>query len=310
VLPMRTDDRAISIAGRNEPTAGQSRLRLDRTIVPMPEKGPVRAFREADLEDDTISVGVEEMVASGRRGLCAASRPVQWQLEDRTMTAHVWISDCRADSTLIIPMGSDFSERRPELSEKAGLMRLLGQTVPADMLPRILWGKTNSSLPRKLPHFFVANGNWLVSRKAADVISQFDLGDGGLYPVQIFKKDRTTPVEGEFLCLNVGAQKSAFLPEQSPRVAKCNPELPWWTLPPKDKDDAASVSSTALQGPDLWWDRTIDSGFFLSGPLGDALKKAGLAKAFRLYRCPVVEGRVLTSNEVNADAMIDVRMGQ
>ena len=206
------------------------------------------------------------------------------------MSTHVWISDCRADSTLIRLTTSDLYEIDPRKVSDAGMKRLLGETVPVDMLPRVIWPLPAARNFDKLPHFFVAADNWIVSRKAADIISRFDLGDGGLYPVQILKKDRKTPVEGEFLCLNVGAQKSAFLPEKSPLTIQWNPELPWRTLPSKDKDGAASVSSAALEGPDLWWDRGIDSGFFLSGALGDSLKKAGMAKAFRLYRCPVVEG--------------------
>lgn len=205
------------------------------------------------------------------------------------MSKHVWISDCRADSTLIKMMGSDLSERSPDLSEKASIMRLMSQTVPVEMLPQILWEKNRNRTLRKLPNFFVGNGNWIVSRKAADIIGQFDLGDGGLYPVQIFQSDRTTPVEGEFLCLNVGAQKSAFLPEQSPRVANRIPDYSWG-LPDRDIDDALHVSAAALAGPDLWYDPRVYNGFFLSEALGTALKKAGMAKAFRLYHCPVVEG--------------------
>jgi len=206
------------------------------------------------------------------------------------MTAHVWISDCRADSTLIKMVTADIVESDFETAVKASRMQKAGNLVPVHMLPKCIWVDKQKGRINSFPALFYGNGYWIVSRKAADIIGQFDLGDGGLYPVQMFQSDRTTPVEGEFLCLNVGAQKSAFLPEQSPRLRKRSPYLPRWTLPSKDKDDAASVSSTALQGPDIWWDHSINSGFFLSGPLGDALKKAGMAKAFRLYRCPVVEG--------------------
>jgi hypothetical protein len=202
--------------------------------------------------------------------------------------SHVWVSDCREDSTLIIAMKSDLSERSLESSAKASLMSLLGQTVPFDLLPQKFWEKPKYPLPRRLPNFFVGNGNWIVSWKAADIIARFDLGDGGLYPVEIFQSDRTTPVEGEFLCLNVGAQKSAFLPERSPRALK-QPGLEDWTLPGAQKDDVFHVSTAANDGPDVWWDPRVRSGFFVSQALGDALKKARMAKAFRLYRCPVVE---------------------
>ena len=203
------------------------------------------------------------------------------------MSKHVWISACRADSTLIKMVTADIVDRDTETAVRAGMMILMGQTVPVDMLPKVIW--CDYSGPNKLPNFFNGNGYWIVSRKAADIISRFDLGDGGLYPVQILKKDRKTPVEGEFLCLNVGAQKSAFLPERSPRVSNRIPDYSWG-LPDRDIDDALFVSVAALEGPDLWYDPRVYNGFFMSEALGSALKKAGMAKAFRLYRCPVVEG--------------------
>lgn len=203
------------------------------------------------------------------------------------MSKHDWISACRADSTLIKMVTADIFDRDTETAVRAGMMILIGQTVPVDMLPNVIW--YDYSGPNYFLSFFNGDGYWIVSRKAADIYSRFDLADGGLYPVQILKKDRKIPVEGEFVSLNVGAQKSAFLPEKSPLTIKRNPGLPERTLSSKDKDGAASVSNAALEGPDLWWDRRINSGFFLIGALGDSLNKAGMAKAFRLYRCPVVE---------------------
>jgi hypothetical protein len=205
------------------------------------------------------------------------------------MTAHVWISACRADSTLIKMVTADIVENDFETAVKASRMQKAGDVVPVHMLPKVIWVDKRKGRINSFPAFFNGNGYWIVSRKAADIISMFDLGDGGLYPVQIFQSDRTTPVEGEFLCLNVGAQKTAFLPEQSPRAFK-RPELEEWSLPSAPKDDVFHVSAAALRGSEVWWDPRVRSGFFLSEALGAALKKAGMAKAFRLYRCSVVEG--------------------
>jgi hypothetical protein len=176
-----------------------------------------------------------------------------------------------------------------ETAVKASRMQKAGDVVPVHMLPKVIWVDKGKGRINSFPAFFYGNGYWIVSRKAADIISQFDLGDGGLYPVKIFQSDRKTPVEGEFLCLNVGAQKLAFLPEQSPPAFK-QPDLERWTLPSAPKDDVFHVSAAVLRGPDVWWDPRVRSGFFLSEALGAALKKADMAKAFRLYRCPVVEG--------------------
>src|SRR4051812_22094490 len=42
----------------------------------------------------------------------------------------------------------------------------------------------------RLPNIFHAGSFWVVSKAAANVLRQFDLGAGGLYPVKVFKKDR------------------------------------------------------------------------------------------------------------------------
>jgi hypothetical protein len=47
---------------------------------------------------------------------------------------------------------------------------------------------------RELPDIFCAGTVWAISKAAADVLRQFDLGGGGLYPVKVFKKDQQTPV--------------------------------------------------------------------------------------------------------------------
>jgi hypothetical protein len=205
------------------------------------------------------------------------------------MNSHVWVSDCSADSTLIKMVTADIVENDFEAAVQASRMQKKGMAVPVHMLPKQIWVDKGRSRIKGLPAFFYGNGYWIVSRKAADILSRFNLGDGGLYPVQMFQSDRTTPVDGEFLCLNLGAQKSAFLPEKSPRAFQ-RPGLEVWSLPSSEKDDVLHVRASAIDGPDVWRDPRVRSGFFVSEALGGALKKAGMAKAFRLYRCPVVEG--------------------
>jgi hypothetical protein len=266
----------------------QSRPRTDRAKVFAPANGPAQTGGEPH-HATSIGASSDQYAVSAKAEIsreCCVD--INCHPEKRPMSKHVWISDCRADTTLIRLTTSDLYEIDPRKVRDAGMKRLLGETVPVNMLPRVIWPLPAARSFDKLPHFFVAADNWIVSRKAADIISRFDLGDGGLYPVQILKKDRKTLVEGEFLCLNVGAQKSAFLPERSPRVSNRIPDYSWG-LPDRDIDDALFVSVAALEGPDLWYDPRVYNGFFMSEALGSALKTAGMAKAFRLYRCPVVE---------------------
>jgi hypothetical protein len=54
------------------------------------------------------------------------------------------------------------------------------------------------------------------------------------------------------------------------------------------QDDDFAVTRAALDGPDLWGDERLATGFFVGPRLGAALQKAGLAKVFHLLRSRVV----------------------
>lgn len=130
----------------------------------------------------------------------------------------------------------------------------------------------------------------IVSERAANVLSKFDLGAGGLLGVDVMQPDGVTPVNGKFFCLNFGAQKEAFASANSKEghpyiYNSSHPLLPGWGA---IKDDLVAVTSTALTGADLWTDPALMAGvFFVSGRLHAALKKENLVEAFRLYRCRI-----------------------
>lgn len=139
----------------------------------------------------------------------------------------------------------------------------------------------------RMAHLFTVNGFLCTTEKTAAVLRQHDLGTGGLYPLELVRSDGVTPVEGLFWALNFGAKKNALVMEESRSVdgpnwrGNCRPEL--WI-----KDDDFAVTRAALDGPDLWGDERVETGFFVSPRLGAALHKAGLAKVFHLLRCRVV----------------------
>ncbi|MCW3781844.1 imm11 family protein [Defluviimonas salinarum] len=138
----------------------------------------------------------------------------------------------------------------------------------------------------RLPHLFKLNGFLCVTEKAAAVLRAHDLGGGGLYPLELVRRDGVTPVPGQFWALNFGAKKNALSIEESRNIHGhpqhgFSPEL--WA-----KDDDIAVTPNALEGADIWGDELVDTGFFVSPKLGAALHKAGLAKAFHLMRCRIV----------------------
>jgi hypothetical protein len=139
---------------------------------------------------------------------------------------------------------------------------------------------------KRMPHFFKGSGFWAVDKPVADVLRQFDMGKGALYPVKIFQKDRVTQFEGEYFCVNFGNVKRAFLPELSPNTMEFPQERRILSFVPTDNEVA--VSNAALIGPDLWVDPKLFKGFFISGRLRTALKKAKLDGAFRLFNCRII----------------------
>lgn len=51
---------------------------------------------------------------------------------------------------------------------------------------------------RQIGDPFMAGPFYAVKGMLADVLSQFDLGEGGLIPFPIYRADKITPVEGEY----------------------------------------------------------------------------------------------------------------
>ena len=139
---------------------------------------------------------------------------------------------------------------------------------------------------------FLISGFYYVSEELANVLRQFDLGEGGLYPVTLYEKDRKTVDERKYYCINFGNRKRAFLAKESP-AAQVGPfdteEGTTRKLPIVPDHDQIAVSPAAFAGPDLWIDENLRAGIFVSGRLYDALKAANLARVFGFKRCRVIE---------------------
>lgn len=138
------------------------------------------------------------------------------------------------------------------------------------------------------PALFMAGGFWTVSSDCAAVLRQFELGEGKLYPVKLLQHDRNTPVEGEYFCLNFGAQKTTVLTDQSPRIHKPYENYDIWEPPAAMKDKDIAISASALDGPDIWMDTQMRDAFFVSNPLALLLRAANVSRAFSLRKCIVV----------------------
>lgn len=204
--------------------------------------------------------------------------------EDET----IWVSRVIDDTRSVKFFTSDLFEDDANKASETTKQNEKGIPLPADLFPKEIFVMYKGKRYKKLPAIFNASGFWVVSSACADVLRQFDLGDGALYPTKLFQHDRTTPVEGEYFCLNFGNQKQAVVPEYSPKLKKPYPSKDLWRLPTVLDNGDVAVTKTALEGPDLWVDPQIWGGLFLSNPLVQALKSAKLTRPFGLRKCRVI----------------------
>ncbi len=159
------------------------------------------------------------------------------------------------------------------------------ERFPTDNFPRRDSPRAHQS---RMPQIF-GSGFFFVRKKSADVLRQFDLGQGALYETRLWHPDRKTRVPGEYFYLSQGNIKDAFLLERSP-MAKQYPSKQLWKIPPNPTNDQLYFAEAALNGPDIWWDRKIGTYFFISDRLAEALKRARVAADWQLLRCPIVTG--------------------
>lgn len=209
------------------------------------------------------------------------------------MSDYVWVSTMMLDSALIKLFDADIVEENRPVAVAATDAIPRGEPVSVDKCPRFVWARKGSSKVKDStlpPSLFVARGYWIVNAVAADVLRRFDLGAGALYPVEVRKSDAITPFEGEWYTWIFGNQKETanFEASRGLREFSSNPNSPRRALPFKPADGDLAVSRKALEGADVWVEKNLFQSVFVSAALGNALRSAGLARAFRLAKARVV----------------------
>jgi hypothetical protein len=208
--------------------------------------------------------------------------------------AMVWASNAMINPAMLRPISNCFddgSEKGRELYTKGYRGNLAGESLPAEYFPPEIYVRKDADRNyEKLPELFFAGSYWVVSGEVADVMRKFDLGFCNLYPTKVFRKDRKTPIGDRWFCLNFGNVKRAYREGGS--------DSTYWIPKPETRhgapitlrDNLLVVSNESLIGPDIWVDPQIRDIFFLSDPLAQALKAAGVARAFGLKKCRVIPG--------------------
>ncbi len=198
-----------------------------------------------------------------------------------------WVSRAMMEAAKIKGFDSDvFEEDEERALDAMGRNEYEAEPLPRDRFPRAMYESRIQKPMKRLPHLAKCGGFWTVSAACAEVLRQFDLGDGALYPVEMYHIDRKTRIEGDYFCLNFGAQKTALVPERS-RVTKPPGRPGVWKLHLHVQQDDLTLLPSALKGPDLWFDPSLARAFFVSDRLKRALADARLARDFRLFRCRI-----------------------
>jgi hypothetical protein len=167
-----------------------------------------------------------------------------------------------------------------------------GRPLPREAFPEAAY-VFDAKRFEKLGDLFFAGGFFVVTGKLAQVLFQFDLGQGGLIPFPMYREDKVTPVAGEFCFWKFGAQKDAALPEQSQKIRPfgggVNISKDRWEVQSDVQDGDVALSAASASGPpDVWSDPKLDASLFFSDALVAALRAAKIAADFHLRRCRLV----------------------
>lgn len=215
------------------------------------------------------------------------------------MTDHVWVSDLMGNEASIVAEVRGIFGPEGRAVEGAEII-VSGQPAPSGYGPIKLWDRDNTTedqhsgypvnIAKHVPDIFVGCGFWVISKRVAEVLQRFDLGEGTVFPISegLYLRDETTRIPGEFFSWTAVGDKSAFLPDETPEKRKFGIAGTRWKLPWQMCDGNIAVSRAALQGPDVWLDDGLFKSLFISRPLGDALEAAGLKETLFLYKARVV----------------------
>lgn len=213
--------------------------------------------------------------------------------EDRDIANSVWLCDLLRNDAAHFPFdwAPNFVDGEKMLSVSRRNER--GEALTSNFFPKEIYAKDDQNYDTKLRYDKMQNLVWagitLVSAKAADIIRNFDLGQGALYPIKVLEKDRQTRLGREYFAWNFGNVKKCLVPEKSPKLHRNRySEIPQYRPPWPCESGDVVVSSSALLGPDVWAEPIISDTFFVHGKLAEALMKAGMSEDFQFKRCAIL----------------------
>ena len=237
-----------------------------------------------------------------------AKKPTIWLLDEYKLSRDSWWFQ------LGIPKTLDFSrfffldpEKEEEKKEWDNMLDEILQVIrvydrrealPQIILPHAMYAdfkKMYARFPKenlvKIPSFFRVSDKFImITEQLAELLGNFRLGTTQISPVKLYEKSTGELLsEQTFYFINVCEKHSYLLPE------KCDASLELVSRGdyslyrhPSDKEKAKKYcfSQCAMNCPvDIWHDPMVEDSTFLSDPLQQAIKKAGLNKGFSWFSC-------------------------
>ncbi|UWQ41754.1 hypothetical protein K3718_01300 [Leisingera aquaemixtae] len=135
-------------------------------------------------------------------------------------------------------------------------------------------------------HVVRTGGVYIVDEPLAELLSQFDVGPGGIFSYPIFEADETTLFSEKWFMLGLGAQKNTLRGDLSRNVTLLfdgqGERNNLYSVPYPPNDDDYVYSKGALEGADLWREPQLRHSFGFSNRLGCALIEEGYGELFGL----------------------------
>ena len=240
------------------------------------------------------------------RSAMSTKKPTIWLLDEYKLGRDSWWF------RLGIPKTLDFSrffflepEKEEEKKEWKNMLDEMLQVIrvynrrealPQIILPQAMYAdfkKMYARFPKenlvKIPSFFeISDGLIMITEQLAELLGNFRLGTTQISPVKLYEKSTGELLsEQTFYFINVCEKHSYLLPE------KCDASLELVSRGdyslyrhPSNKEKAKKYcfSQCAMNCPvDIWHDPMVEDSTFLSEPLQQAIKKAGLSKGFSWF---------------------------
>jgi len=204
----------------------------------------------------------------------------------------VWWTACTQPASNVAFMVVEPELERAHSIEVRTTPQMRGEPIDLEFFPRKLVHieklsatELMSANGRRLPYFFHHN-YFCITNEALDVFLDHDLGDAQFRDAEFYEFGGEVRVNERLKILVPCNPKVGFRLDDSPEVRNKSLGTPSLLLAPvasyQYRDGDIAVSTSVLDGPDVWIDPTFRRTFFLSDRLAQALIKSGLADDFAL----------------------------